>query len=85
MPAGGERYDRHVGKLAARLIPVLGLVACSWPVMVLASLLGGIDPLAVAIAFAIILAVAAPNPEPPPVTIAESPSNRIRRVPFPTA
>jgi ABC-type Na+ efflux pump permease subunit len=47
-----------LGKLAARLLPVLGLVACSWPVMALSSLLGGIDPLALALAFAIILAVA---------------------------
>ena len=47
-----------LGKLAARLLPVLGLVACSWPVMALSSLLGGIDPLAVTLAFAIILAVA---------------------------
>jgi ABC-type transport system involved in multi-copper enzyme maturation permease subunit len=47
-----------VGKLAARLLPVLGLVACSWPVLALSSLLGGIDHLALALAFAIILAVA---------------------------
>ncbi len=47
-----------LGKLAARLLPVLGLVACSWPVLALSSLLGGIDPLALAPAFAIILAVA---------------------------
>ena len=47
-----------LGKLAARLLPVLGLVACSWPVMALSSLLGGIDPLALTLAFAIILAVA---------------------------
>jgi ABC-type transport system involved in multi-copper enzyme maturation permease subunit len=47
-----------LGKLAARLLPVLGLVACSWPVLALASLLGGIDPVALTLAFAIILAVA---------------------------
>jgi ABC-type transport system involved in multi-copper enzyme maturation permease subunit len=47
-----------LGKLAARLLPVFGLVACSWPVLALSSLLGGIDPLAVTLAFAIILAVA---------------------------
>jgi ABC-type transport system involved in multi-copper enzyme maturation permease subunit len=47
-----------LGKLAARLLPVLGLVACSWPVLALAALLGGIDPLALTFAFAIILAVA---------------------------
>ena len=33
-----------LGKLAARLLPVLGLVACSWPVLAICSLLGGIDP-----------------------------------------
>jgi ABC-type transport system involved in multi-copper enzyme maturation permease subunit len=47
-----------VGKLAARLVPVLGLVACSWPVMAISSLLGGIDPIALNIALAVILAVA---------------------------
>jgi ABC-type transport system involved in multi-copper enzyme maturation permease subunit len=47
-----------LGKLAARLLPVLGLVACSWPVLALSSLLGGIDPTALTLAFAIILAVA---------------------------
>jgi ABC-type transport system involved in multi-copper enzyme maturation permease subunit len=47
-----------LGKLAARLLPVLGLVACSWPVLALAALLGGIDPLALTLAFAIMLAVA---------------------------
>ena len=39
-----------LGKLAARLLPVLGLVACSWPVMALSSLFGGIDPLALTLA-----------------------------------
>jgi ABC-type transport system involved in multi-copper enzyme maturation permease subunit len=33
-----------LGKLAARLVPVLGLVLCMLPVMVLGSLLGGVDP-----------------------------------------
>jgi ABC-type Na+ efflux pump permease subunit len=47
-----------LGKLAARLLPVLGLVACTWPVMAISSLLGGIDPIALTLAFAIILAVA---------------------------
>ncbi|MGP0065657.1 MAG: ABC transporter permease subunit [Isosphaeraceae bacterium] len=47
-----------LGKLGARLLPVFGLVACSWPVMGISSLLGGIDPIALTIAFAIILAVA---------------------------
>jgi ABC-type transport system involved in multi-copper enzyme maturation permease subunit len=47
-----------LGKLAARLLPVLGLVACSWPVMALSSLLGGIDPVALMLAFAVILTTA---------------------------
>src|SRR5271168_1419079 len=47
-----------LGKLAARLLPVLGLVACTWPVLALSSLLGGIDPLKVTMAFGVILAVA---------------------------
>jgi ABC-type Na+ efflux pump permease subunit len=47
-----------LGKLAARMLPVLGLVACSWPVLALSSLLGGIDPAASTVGFAITLAVA---------------------------
>ena len=47
-----------LGKLAARLFPVLGLVACTWPLMSLSSLLGGIDPIALTLAFAVIVAVA---------------------------
>jgi len=47
-----------LGKLAARLLPVLGLVACTWPVLAITSLLGGIDPLALTMAFAVIIAVA---------------------------
>jgi ABC-type transport system involved in multi-copper enzyme maturation permease subunit len=47
-----------LGKLAARLMPVLGLVACSWPVLAISALLGGIDPWALTMAFAVILAVA---------------------------
>jgi ABC-type transport system involved in multi-copper enzyme maturation permease subunit len=35
-----------LGKLAARLVPVLGLVACVLPVVALSGLMGGIDPLA---------------------------------------
>jgi ABC-type transport system involved in multi-copper enzyme maturation permease subunit len=46
------------GKLAARLLPVLGLVACTWPVMAISSLLGGIDPIALTLAFCVIVAVA---------------------------
>ena len=47
-----------LGKLGARLLPVMGLVACSWPVMAISSLLGGIDPIALTLAFAIIVVVA---------------------------
>src|SRR5439155_8193946 len=47
-----------LGKLAARLLPVLGLVACSWPVLAISSLLGGIEPTALTMAFAVIIAVA---------------------------
>ncbi len=35
-----------LGKLGVRLLPVLGLVACVLPIMALAGLLGGIDPIA---------------------------------------
>jgi ABC-type transport system involved in multi-copper enzyme maturation permease subunit len=35
-----------LGKLGVRLVPVLGLVACTLPVLALSILLGGIDPLA---------------------------------------
>lgn len=47
-----------LGKLAARLLPVMELVACSWPVMAISSLLGGIDPTALTLAFAVIVASA---------------------------
>jgi ABC-type transport system involved in multi-copper enzyme maturation permease subunit len=47
-----------LGKLAARIMPVLLLVACTWPVMAISSLLGGIDPVALMLAFAIMVAVA---------------------------
>jgi ABC-type transport system involved in multi-copper enzyme maturation permease subunit len=47
-----------LGKLRARLMPVFGLVACSWPVMAISSLLGGIDPVALVLAFATMVAVA---------------------------
>jgi ABC-type transport system involved in multi-copper enzyme maturation permease subunit len=35
-----------LGKLGVRLVPVLGLIACVLPLTALASLLGGVDPLA---------------------------------------
>ncbi len=33
-----------LGKLLARLVPVLGLMACGFPVMTVAAMLGGVDP-----------------------------------------
>ena len=33
-----------LGKLAARLVPVLGLILCAAPVLALATLFGGVDP-----------------------------------------
>jgi len=52
--------DREVvlGKLAARLVPVLNLVACALPVAALGTLLGGIDPMALTAAFLIAVGVA---------------------------
>jgi ABC-type Na+ efflux pump permease subunit len=34
-----------LGKLAARLVPVLGLIACAAPVLAMATPLGGVDPI----------------------------------------
>src|SRR5262245_21534238 len=47
-----------LGKLAARLVPVLGLAGCTLPVMELLTLLGGVDPDALLGAFAVTLGVA---------------------------
>jgi ABC-type transport system involved in multi-copper enzyme maturation permease subunit len=47
-----------LGKLGARLIPVLGLIACTVPILALASLLGGIDPLALVGLFAVAIGCA---------------------------
>ena len=47
-----------LGKLAARLGPVLGLLACSLPVSALLTLLGGVDPVALTGAFLIAAGVA---------------------------
>jgi ABC-type transport system involved in multi-copper enzyme maturation permease subunit len=44
-----------LGKLAARLVPVLGLVGCSLPILALSTLFGGIDPDALTAAFLITL------------------------------
>jgi ABC-type transport system involved in multi-copper enzyme maturation permease subunit len=46
-----------LGKLAARLVPVVAFVCCVLPVMAFATLLGGIDPWALTGAFLITLAV----------------------------
>jgi ABC-type transport system involved in multi-copper enzyme maturation permease subunit len=46
------------GKLAARLIPLLGLVTASLPVLSLCLLLGGIDPDAMLVAYAVTAGVA---------------------------
>jgi ABC-type transport system involved in multi-copper enzyme maturation permease subunit len=47
-----------LGKLAARLVPVLGLIACTLPVMALMTLLGGVDPVAVTGSFLVLLGMA---------------------------
>ena len=47
-----------LGKLAARLAPVLGLVACALPMMAMLTLLGGVDPEAMLGAFAVTVGVA---------------------------
>ena len=52
--------DREVvlGKLAARLVPVLNLIACALPVAALGTLMGGIDPMALTGSFLIAVGVA---------------------------
>jgi ABC-type transport system involved in multi-copper enzyme maturation permease subunit len=47
-----------LGKLGARLLPVLGLLLCTFPVLALNILLGGVDPVALAGAILITLGVA---------------------------
>ena len=47
-----------LGKLAARLVPVLWLVGCALPVMAILTLLGGVDPDALLGAFLVTLGVA---------------------------
>lgn len=47
-----------LGKLAARLVPVLGFVGCVLPLMALGTLLGGVDPEALAGAFLVTLGLA---------------------------
>jgi ABC-type transport system involved in multi-copper enzyme maturation permease subunit len=48
-----------LGKLAARLVPVLGLVACALPMMTILTLLGGVDPNALIGAFLVTVGIAA--------------------------
>src|SRR5262245_26959124 len=43
-----------LGKLASRVLPVAGLVVASLPVLMLASLMGGLDPEAVAAAYVVL-------------------------------
>jgi ABC-type transport system involved in multi-copper enzyme maturation permease subunit len=52
--------DREIvlGKLAARLVPVLCLIACALPMMELLTLLGGVDPVALLAAFVVTFGVA---------------------------
>ena len=47
-----------LGKLAARLVPVLSLLACTVPVLELLSLLGGVDPTALLGGFAVAVGLA---------------------------
>jgi len=47
-----------LGKLAARLVPVLGLVACALPLMTILTLLGGVDPDALIGAFLVTVGIA---------------------------
>jgi ABC-type transport system involved in multi-copper enzyme maturation permease subunit len=55
-----ELTDAEVvlGKLAARLVPVLGLIACAAPVQVLMTLFGGVDPVMLTGAILVCLACA---------------------------
>jgi ABC-type transport system involved in multi-copper enzyme maturation permease subunit len=47
-----------LGKLVARLVPVLGLIACAAPVQVLMTLFGGVDPVMLTGAILVCLACA---------------------------
>ena len=47
-----------LGKLAARLVPVLGLILCAAPVLALATLFGGVSPVGLFGALLVVLAVA---------------------------
>jgi ABC-type transport system involved in multi-copper enzyme maturation permease subunit len=47
-----------LGKLAARLVPVLGLILCATPALSIATLFGGIDPVGLVGALLVVLACA---------------------------
>lgn len=47
-----------VGKLIARLLPILGLLACALPVSALAVLMGGVDPVSLGMALLIAVGLA---------------------------
>ena len=47
-----------LGKLASRLVPVLGLLACALPLMEILALVGGLDPNALLGAFVVALGIA---------------------------
>ena len=47
-----------LGKLAARLVPVLGLLACTLPLMEILALVGGLDPNALLGAFVVAVGIA---------------------------
>ena len=47
-----------LGKLASRLVPVLGLILCAAPVLAIATLFGGIDPVGLVGALLVVLACA---------------------------
>ena len=57
---GTDLSDAEIvlGKLAARLVPVLGLILCAAPVMAIATLFGGIDPVGLVGALAVVLTCA---------------------------
>ncbi len=47
-----------LGKLASRLVPILGLLACSLPLMEILALVGGLDPNALLGAFVVAIGIA---------------------------
>jgi ABC-type transport system involved in multi-copper enzyme maturation permease subunit len=48
-----------LGKLAGRLVPVLGLIACTYPVTAMSTLMGGVDPIQVTGSFLVLITMAA--------------------------